>query len=76
MRLWIVESSLFGLVTMVVQLSWSRSSLRCGRIERDGLARDRDQLRAEALARVQAGAIWWLEDPALIAAANAVQEAR
>lgn len=50
--------------------------VRCGRIDLAALARDRDQLWAEAVARFDAGAIWWLDDPALIAAASAEQEAR
>ncbi|TPQ46736.1 P-loop ATPase, partial [Prosthecomicrobium hirschii] len=50
--------------------------VRCGRIDLVALARDRDQLWAEAVARFDAGAIWWLDDPALIAAASAEQEAR
>jgi predicted P-loop ATPase len=33
----------------------------CGRIDIDALARDRDQLWAEAKARFDAGAAWWLE---------------
>ena len=50
--------------------------LRCGRIDIDAISRDRDQLWAEAVARFHDGAIWWLDDPDLIAAANAEQEAR
>jgi predicted P-loop ATPase len=50
--------------------------LRCGEIDLDGLRRDRDQLWAEAVARFNAGAHWWLEDRDLIASATAEQEAR
>jgi predicted P-loop ATPase len=50
--------------------------VRCGRIDLDALRRDRDQLWAEAVVRYCQGAIWWLDDRELIAAANAAQEAR
>jgi putative DNA primase/helicase len=50
--------------------------LRCGEIDLDGLRRDRDQLWAEAVARFNAGAPWWLEDRDLIVSATAEQEAR
>ncbi len=50
--------------------------VRCGNIDLDALRRDRDQLWAEAVARFRAGAIWWLDDPALIADAAAEQDAR
>jgi putative DNA primase/helicase len=50
--------------------------LRCGEIDLEGLRRDRDQLWAEAVARFNAGAAWWLEDRELITLAGAAQEAR
>jgi predicted P-loop ATPase len=48
----------------------------CGHIDLDALARDRDQLWAEALVRFQAGMRWWLETPELEALAKPEQEAR
>jgi putative DNA primase/helicase len=50
--------------------------VRCGTIDIDALARDRDQLWAEAVARFKAGAIWWLDTPELNAAAKSEQEKR
>ena len=50
--------------------------LRCGTIDIDALARDRDQLWAEAVHRFREGAIWWIEDPALLEDARQAQDSR
>lgn len=50
--------------------------IRCGQIDLEALRRDRDQLWAEAMALYRQGAIWWLDDPELIAMARAEQEER
>jgi predicted P-loop ATPase len=50
--------------------------VRCGRIDLDALACDRDQLWAEAVARYRDGAIWWLDEPGLMASAKAEQDQR
>jgi predicted P-loop ATPase len=42
----------------------------CGRIDVEALARDRDQLWAEAKARFDGGSVWWLETAALIQLAS------
>ena len=44
--------------------------IACGRIDVDGLARDRDQLWAEAKARFENGAVWWLETADLVQMAS------
>ena len=49
---------------------------RSCRIDLDGLARDRDQLWAEAMHFYHAGERWRLEDDGLIATATAEQAAR
>lgn len=48
----------------------------CGAIDIDALARDRDQLWAEALTRYRAGAPWWLETGELNGWAEVEQSAR
>ncbi len=48
----------------------------CGSIDIDDLARDRDQLWAEAKARFDAGAAWWLETGELVDAAAQEQADR
>jgi len=50
--------------------------LRCGTIDIAALARDRDQLWAEGVARFRAGAIWWIDDTALLAEAREEQDRR
>ena len=50
--------------------------LRCGTIDITALSRDREQIWAEAVHRFKAGAIWWIDDPALLSEAKAAQDAR
>ena len=50
--------------------------IRCGTIDTAALARDRDQLWAEAVARFRAGAIWWLDSPEITDAARSEQDKR
>jgi predicted P-loop ATPase len=50
--------------------------IRCGRIDIEGLASDRDQIWAEALFRYNQGERWWLEDASTIEAAIEQQKAR
>ncbi len=48
----------------------------CTRILIDDLARDRDQLWAEAVVRYRSGAVWWLDSPELNRVAEQEQAAR
>jgi hypothetical protein len=48
----------------------------CGRIDIESLARDRDQLWAEAKARFESGQVWWLESSDLVQLAADQQEER
>jgi predicted P-loop ATPase len=44
--------------------------IACGRIDVDALARDRDQLWAEAKIRFESGRVWWLEATDLVQMAS------
>lgn len=50
--------------------------IRCGTIDVDALARDRDQLWAEAVMRYREGTIWWINEPELITSAKTEQDQR
>ncbi|MCA3508395.1 MAG: toprim domain-containing protein [Rhodobacter sp.] len=50
--------------------------LRCGIIGIAALARDRDQIWAEAVHRFREGAIWWIDDPTLLVEAREEQDRR
>jgi hypothetical protein len=50
--------------------------ITCGRIEVEALARDRDQLWAEAKTRFDAGFAWWLGSAALVRLATDEQTER
>lgn len=50
--------------------------VRCGFIDIESLARDRDQLWAEAKARLSSGEKWWLDTPELVEIAAEEQAAR
>jgi hypothetical protein len=50
--------------------------ITCGQIDVDSLARDRDQLWAEAKARLDAGSVWWLETAELVQLASDEQTER
>ncbi|MCJ1900351.1 hypothetical protein MR829_08170 [Paracoccus versutus] len=50
--------------------------ITCGRIDSDGLRRDRDQLFAEAVTRYRAGERWWLDGEAETALARDETDSR
>lgn len=50
--------------------------IACGKIDLDGLERDRDQLWAEAVERYRNGEHWWFEDDRTITAAEEEQALR
>ena len=51
-------------------------AVACGRIAVEALARDRDQLWAEAKAMFDAGSVWWLDTAELIQMASDQQTER
>jgi hypothetical protein len=50
--------------------------VKCGRIDLEALARDRDQLWAEAAEQHRLGVAWWLDSPELMDVAKEEQDAR
>jgi predicted P-loop ATPase len=50
--------------------------VRCGVIKIEGLRRDRDQLWAEAVKRLRAGEIWWIDSTTLTESAAEEQQER
>jgi predicted P-loop ATPase len=50
--------------------------INCDRIDVESLARDRDQLWAEAKARFEAGCVWWLDSADLVRMASDEQTER
>jgi len=50
--------------------------IACGRIDVEALARDRDQLWAEAKVRFDAGCVWWLDSAELVRMASDEQTER
>ena len=50
--------------------------IRCNAINIDTLRLERDQLWAEAVHRFRAGAIWWIDNPAMLTEAKSAQDAR
>lgn len=50
--------------------------LKTGRVDLRGLAAERDQVWAEAVARYRSGAEWWITDSALLATAEEEQASR
>jgi putative DNA primase/helicase len=75
---------LFAVVDSVNNSSYLRDEtgarrfwpVACTRILIDDLARDRDQLWAEATHQFKAGAVWWLDSTELNLAADAEQAER
>jgi predicted P-loop ATPase len=50
--------------------------VRCGEVDVDALARDRDQLWAEAIVQYRSGEVWWLETRELVQEAEQQQSDR